>query len=169
MSTSTLTHRPARAADADALARIYNAGIASKVATLETRPRTADDVHAWLSPRHPIVLVEQAGTPLAFARATAYSPRECYAGVADFSVYVAPEARRRGAGTLAMQALLAACTEAGFHKLVGRVFASNAASRALLARVGFREVGVHQRHGRLDGAWVDIVVVERLLPAAFAP
>ena len=169
MPAPALTHRPARPEDADALARIYNAGIASKVATLETRPRTAEDVRAWLDPRHPLVVVEQDGAPVAFARATADSARECYATVADFSVYVAPEALRRGAGTRAMQALITACSEAGFHKLVGRVFASNAASRALLGRVGFREVGVHQRHGRLDGVWVDIVVVERLLPAAFAP
>ena len=54
---------------------------------------------------------------------------------------------------------------AGYDKLVGLLFASNGASRALAARCGFREVGVHVRHGRLDGAWKDVVVVERLLGA----
>jgi phosphinothricin acetyltransferase len=86
--------------------------------------------------------------------------------VADFSVYVAPLARGRGAGRRALEALLAEAEAAGFHKLTSRVFASNATSRALLASLGFREVGLHEKHGKLEGTWHDIVVVERLLPAA---
>ena len=66
-----------------------------------------------------------------------------------------------------MHALIAAAESAGFWKLVSRVIEENAASRRLLARVGFREVGVYQRHARLDGRWRNAVIVERLLgPAA---
>jgi phosphinothricin acetyltransferase len=54
---------------------------------------------------------------------------------------------------------------AGFWKLVARVFVENVPSRKLLLSLGFREVGVHEKHARLDGVWRDVVVVERLLPA----
>ena len=85
--------------------------------------------------------------------------------MAEFSVYTAGEARGRGAGTLAMEALISAAEEAGFWKLISRVFVENEPSRKLLLSLGFREVGVHERHARLDGLWRDVVVVERLIPA----
>ena len=53
--------------------------------------------------------------------------------------------------------------QAGFHKLVGKLFADNEASRRLVARHGFHEVGTHRRHGRIDGEWRDVIVVELLL------
>ena len=84
---------------------------------------------------------------------------------AEFSVYTGPDQRRRGAGRLAMEALLAAAEAAGFWKLLSRVFVENAPSRALLASLGFREVGVYEKHGQLDGDWRDVVIVERLIPA----
>lgn len=155
--------RPATLADAPAIARIYNQGIEERVATFETRPRPAAEIQAWFGGPHPVVVVEENGEVLAFATTSAYSPRECYAGVAEFSVYTAREARGRGAGRLAMEALIAASEKAGFWKLVSRVFVENAPSRRLLRSVGFREVGVHERHARLDGGWKDVVVVERLL------
>jgi len=65
-----------------------------------------------------------------------------------------------------LAALLEECERRGFWKLVSRIFPENAASRALCARLGFREVGVYRRHGRLDGVWRDSVIVERLLGEA---
>lgn len=160
--------REARIGDAQEIAAIYNAGIEERIATFETRPRTADDVRSWFEGTHPIVVVEDHdGRVISFAAASAYRPsRECYAGVAEFSVYTAPDARGRGAAKLAMEALAQAAVKQGMWKLVSRVFVENAPSRALLARIGFREVGIYRRHGRLDGAWRDVVIVERLLGAA---
>ena len=155
--------RAATPDDAAAIAAIYNEGIEDRVATFETRPRTADDVRAWFDGRHPIVVVEEGSEVLAFAATSTYRPRDCYAGIAEFSVYASRAARGRGAGRLAMEALLAAAREAGFWKLVSRVFIDNAPSRALLRALGFREVGVYEKHGRLDGVWRDVVIVERLL------
>jgi len=157
--------RPATREDCAAIAAIYNAGIAERAFTFETRPRTPEDVAGWLGGRHPVMVVEEAGRVIAFASSSAYSARACYAGVADFSIYVAPDARGRGAGRLAIQSLLRACEAAGFHKLTSRVFALNTRSRAMLASLGFREVGVHEKHAPLDGVWHDIVVVEKLLPS----
>jgi phosphinothricin acetyltransferase len=162
-----LQKRRSRAAvpkDAEAIARIYNQGIEERIATFETRPRTAGEIQGWFDDTHPVVVVEGEGGVISFANASAYSPRECYSGVAEFSVYTAREARGGGAGALALGALISAAEEIGFWKLVSRVFVENEPSRKLLLSLGFREVGVHEKHGRLDGLWRDVVVVERLIP-----
>ncbi|HJQ30106.1 MAG TPA: arsinothricin resistance N-acetyltransferase ArsN1 family A [Rubrobacter sp.] len=151
--------------DAEAIARIYNEGIEERIATFETRPRTGQEIRAWFDGTHPIVVVEDEGVVVSFANTSAYSTRECYSGVAEFSVYVAREERGRGAGTLAMKAVMEAAEEAGFWKLVSRVFVENTPSRELLLSLGFRDVGVHEKHARLDGIWRDVVVVERLIQA----
>jgi phosphinothricin acetyltransferase len=159
-----LTARVATPHDAADIARIYNEGIEDGIATFETRLRTPDDVRKWFGQRFPIVVVENGdGEVIAFASTSEYRPRECYAGVAEFSVYVARPARRLGAGRLAMERLIEEARTAGFWKLVSRVFVENEESRVLLKRVGFREVGVYERHGKLAGTWRDTVIVERLL------
>ena len=58
------------------------------------------------------------------------------------------------------------CEGRGMWKLLSRVFPENEASRKLLAKVGFREVGTYRRHAKLDGAWRDTVIVERLIGEA---
>ena len=158
-----LTTRRAGPEDTEAIAAIYNQGIEDRSATFETRPRSARDVAAWLDGRHPAVVVEQGGEVVGFASTSTYRPRDCYAGVAEFSVYVARPARGRGVGRLAMQALIRAAQAAGLWKLVSRIFVENTASRALVRSAGFREVGIYEKHGRLDGVWRDVVIVERLI------
>jgi L-amino acid N-acyltransferase YncA len=161
-----VTARAARIGDAAAIATIYNEGIADRVATFEIEPRTADQVARWFDGHHPIVVVEHDGSVVAFASTSSYRGRDCYAGIAEFSVYVARSRRGTGTGLVAMTALIEAATNAGLWKLVSRVFPENVASLALLARMGFREVGTYRRHARLDGEWRDCVIVERLLGAA---
>jgi L-amino acid N-acyltransferase YncA len=157
--------RLATIGDAPQMAVIYNEGIEDRVATFETRPRSAEDVRGWFDGRHPIVVVEQDGEIAAFASTSDYRPRECYAGIAEVSVYVARKFRRRGAGCLALDELIKEAKARGFWKLVSRVFPENRASRALIASLGFREVGVYEKHGMLDGVWRDVVIVERHLLA----
>jgi L-amino acid N-acyltransferase YncA len=155
--------RPATPDDADAIARVYNEGIADRSATFETRMRSGLDVRAWFDGKHPIVVVEDSGEIVAFAATSAYRNRECYAGIAEASVYVARLARGQGAGRVALTALLDSAERAGFWKLVSRVFPENLASRGLIRSVGFREVGVYEKHAKLDGVWRDVVIVERLI------
>jgi L-amino acid N-acyltransferase YncA len=155
--------RPALLSDAAAIAAIYNEGIADRVATFETRPRSADDIVGWFDGTHPILVAEENGQVIGFAATFIYRPRTCYAGIAEVSVYVARAARGHGVGRVALQALMDSAAKAGFWKLVSRVFPENVASRAMLRALGFRQVGIYEKHGQLDGIWRDVVIVERIL------
>ncbi len=152
--------------DAPAMATIYNQGIEDRVATFETRLRTSQEIEQWFDGIHPIVVLETDQQVIAFASTSVYRPRPCYAGIAEFSVYVERAWRGRGAGRQALEGLMQEAEKAGLWKLVSRVFVENAPSRALLRTLGFREVGVYEKHAQLDGVWRDVVIVERLLPAA---
>ena len=151
--------------DAALLAAIYNEGIVDRVATFETRYRSENDARGWFDGKHPIVVVESDGKVVAFASTSTYRPRECYAGIAEVSVYVARDYRRRGAGSVALREIIEQARAHGFWKLVSRIFIENRASRALIASLGFREVGIYEKHGQLDGVWRDVVIVERHLVA----
>lgn len=159
--------RPAAPGDAPAICAIYNQGIEDRIATFETRLRTPDDIRAWFADAaHPVVVVTEGGQVVAYATTSTYRPRECYAGIAEFGVYVDRAWRGKGAGRRAMLALFDAAEAAGFWKLISRIFVENTASRALMRSVGFREVGVYEKHGQLDGVWRDVVIVEKLLNPA---
>jgi phosphinothricin acetyltransferase len=155
--------------DAAAIATIYNQGIEDRIATFETRLRSPQEIEQWFDGIHPIIVLEtDEREVIAFASTSVYRSRPCYAGIAEFSIYVERAWRGRGAGRLALERLLQEAQQAGFWKLVSRVFVENAASRALLRRLGFREVGVYEKHAQLDGVWRDVVIVERLLEAGVA-
>jgi L-amino acid N-acyltransferase YncA len=160
---SEISIRPAVLTDAADLARIYTQGIEDRTSTFETRPRTTEDVLAWFDGQHPIQVAERGGQLIAFASTGSYRARECYAGIAEFSVYVDREARGTGAGRTVLLALIDAARAAGYWKLLSRVFPENTASLKLLRSCGFREVGRYKKHGQLDGVWKDVVIVERLL------
>jgi len=158
--------RLATTADAAAIAAIYNEGIADRIATFETDPRTPEQLKQQLTDkgdRFPTVVVERDGRVVAWASAGPYRSRPAYTGVAEHSVYVARAVRGTGAGREALEALCQAYAERGFWKIVSRIFPENTASLALHERCGFRVVGTYQRHGKLEGQWRDCVIVERLI------
>jgi L-amino acid N-acyltransferase YncA len=155
--------RSATPNDVVAISSIYNQGIEDRVATFETRFRTVGDVLVWFDDVHPILVVKKDSEIIAFASSSAYSARECYAGIAECSVYVKRDMRGHGAGRIALEALIRAAEEAGFWKLVSRVFVENKASRKLIGSLGFREVGIYEKHAKLDGIWRDVIIVERLI------
>jgi L-amino acid N-acyltransferase YncA len=160
--------RTAATSDAAAVARIYNDGIADRLATFETRPRSPDEVAGWLAQGLPFLVAENAGQVVGWARVSPYSDRCVYDGVGEHGVYVARSARGAGLGRMLLEALCDEATARGFYKLTSRVFADNAPSRAAHVAAGFEEVGIQRRHGRLDGRWKDCVLVERLLGDAAA-
>lgn len=160
-----LRARAAERHDAAAIAEIYNQGIEDKVGTFETEPRTVAQIEAWFDEALAIVAVDDhGGQVVGYAVAHPYADRCCYRGIGEFSVYVRRANRGQGVGGVAMGALIEASRDKGLWKLLSRVFPENRASLALLNRMGFEEIGVHRKHGKLDGEWRDTVIVERLIP-----
>ena len=158
--------RPATADDAEAICRIYNQGIEDRVATLETELRTPDERRQWLatrSPRQPVIVAETDAQILGWGSLNVYNPREAYRFVADFSIYVDRSARGQGVGLFMLTRLVELAREHGYHKLVLSAFPTNASGMALYTKLGFRTVGIYREQGRLDGRWVDTIIMEKLL------
>jgi phosphinothricin acetyltransferase len=160
--------RTATADDAAAIAEIYNQGIEDRVATYETKRRSAEDQRTWfqtIAGRYPVVVAEIDGQIIGWAGAGLYRDRECYWGIGEFSMYVRRDSRGQGIGDALIAALISEAERLGLWKLLSRIFPFNEASRALCRKHGFREVGVYEKHARLDGRWLDVVIVERLISA----
>lgn len=156
--------RSAAPGDAVAICAIYNAALAERGSTFETAPRSPGDFDGRINDARFPLLVSIAGKDvLGWAGLASYSSRECYAGIGEASVYVDAGVRGHGIGTTLTEALAAAAEDCGFYKLIGKLFTDNVASIRLVERCGFDSVGLHRRHGQLDGTWRDVLVVERLL------
>ena len=158
--------RGAGARDVPAITRIYNQGIEDRVATLEIERRTEDERSPWLTargPRHPVLVAERDGTVVAWASLNPFNPRPAYAHVADLSIYVERAWRGRGVGRRLLAAVIEAARTLGYHKVVLAAFPTNVAGMTLYGAAGFTTVGVYREQGRLDGRWVDVVIMERLL------
>jgi len=160
--------RAANRGAAEAICDIYNAALAERRSTFETEPRSPSDFESRIEDAGFPFLVTAAPEVVGWAGLAPYNSRPCYAGIAEYSVYLAPAARGRGVGASPTEALARHGQGQGFHKLIGKVFTDNIASVRLVERCGFTSVGLHRRHGWLDGEWRDVLVVERLLELAKA-
>jgi len=152
--------RDLTAADWRAVRAIYAEGIATGNATFETEPPTWAGWDAAKLPGHRFVAVD-GGTVLGWAAVSPTSSRCVYAGVVENSVYVGAAARGRGVGRALLEALIRSTEEAGIWTIETGIFPENTASLALHMAVGFREVGIRERLGRLHGRWRDVVFLER--------
>jgi len=157
--------RPAVADDAAAIAEIYGQGIAEREATFRTSPPGAAEMRELVEHggRAVFLVAEREGHVDGWVRLVPYSPVAAYQGVGEYALYVRREARRQGVGRTLLLALGERARRDGYWKVVGRLFTRNAGSIALARECGFRDVGVHVRHGRLDGEWHDVLVNEWLL------
>jgi L-amino acid N-acyltransferase YncA len=162
----SMTIRFASLDDAPAICTIYNQGIEDRVATLETERRGPEERRRWLGARgtrYPVVVAESGGQIVAWASLNPFNPRHCYDHVADISVYVERSRRGRGVGRVLLARLVELGPSLGFHKLVLACFPTNKPGVALYERMGFVPVGVYREQGLLDGQWVDVLIMERLL------
>jgi phosphinothricin acetyltransferase len=161
-----ITVRAATPDDAEAICIIFNQGITDRVATLDTALRTPAERRGWLADRerrYPVMVVAADGAIVGWGSLNRFNPREAYDHVADFSIYIERAWRGKGIGTQLLDRLIEVARERGFHKMVLAALASNAAGLALYTRAGFSRVGVYREHGQLDGRWVDVLVMEKLL------
>jgi phosphinothricin acetyltransferase len=162
----TVTIRDATGADADAICAIHNQGIADRIATLDAPLRAPADTRTWLTergPRHPVIVAELDGAVVGWASLNRFNPRPSYDFVADFSVYIERGWRGKGIGGRLLDRLVELARAHGYHKMVLAALALNRAGIALYTRSGFTRVGVYREQGQLDGRWVDVVIMEKLL------
>jgi L-amino acid N-acyltransferase YncA len=139
---------------------IYLAGVATGQATFETEAPDWDDWNQAHLPAPRLVAVSD-GAIAGWSALSHVSKRAVYAGVAEVSVYVDENIRRRGVGSLLLAALATQSEKAGIWTLQASIFPQNAASISLHKSCGFREVGTRRRIGKLKDVWRDTVLLER--------
>jgi L-amino acid N-acyltransferase YncA len=155
---------PLGAGDWPAVRAIYEAGIATGDATFET---DVPDWPAWDAAHladHRLVARDD-GTVVGWVALAAVSDRRAYAGVAEDSIYVAPDAQGRGVGRALLTAVVTSADRGGIWTIQTGIFPENQASVRLHQACGFRVVGVRERLGRLHGRWRDVLLLERRSPA----
>ncbi len=140
--------------------RIYAEGIATGNATFETEVPSRRSLEATWLPDHRWV-AEVDGQIAGWATATPVSARECYAGVAETSVYVGDGFRGRGVGKALIRKQVVAADDGGLWTLQTSVFPENRASLALHHSAGFRTLAVRERIAQRHGVWRDTVFLER--------
>lgn len=150
-------------ADWPAVARIYEAGIATGMATFEPE---VPSYPSWDAAHHnELRLVAcREGHLLGWAAASPVSDRCCYGGVVEESVYVDPSEKGRGVGHSLLETLLVRSEQLGIWTVQAGIFPENAASLALHQSCGFRLVGRRERLGQLAGVWRDVLLLERRSP-----
>ncbi|MCH2674263.1 MAG: GNAT family N-acetyltransferase [Chloroflexota bacterium] len=146
--------------DWEAVKQIYEEGIATRNATVET------DAPAWerwdSSHRSDCRLVAKDHDQIVgWAALSPVSVRDAYSGVAEVSVYVAEHFRGNGAGKLLLDSLISSSELSGVWTLQAMIFVENEASIALHTSCGFRSVGTRERIGCLYGHWRDTLLMER--------
>ena len=152
--------------DAEATRRIYNTEVVGSTATFDLRPRSMDQHDRWVAAHlgaHPAVVAEVDGAIAGFAAISPYRSRPAYATTVEDSVYVDARWRGMGIGRALLGEVLRHATEHGFHTVLGRVEATNAASVGVHLRCGFEIVGTERQIGRKFGRWLDVTVLQKLL------
>jgi phosphinothricin acetyltransferase len=152
--------RDLRLGDWPEVGRIFAEGIATRNATFETEAPAWEGWDSAHLTEHRFVAVE-GGRVIGWVALTPFSPRACYAGVAEVSVYVGPAARARGVGAALLEAVVESSERGGIWTLQAGIFPENLASLALFQRFDFRVLGRQERVGRLDGIWRDVLLLER--------
>jgi phosphinothricin acetyltransferase len=140
---------------------IYREGLDTGHASFEIAVPDWEKWDAKYLPEFRLVARMESGAVVGWAGLTRVSERRAYAGVAEVSVYVAAEARGRGAGEMLLRALIDVSERGGIWTLQSGVFPENTASLRLHLKCGFREVGRRERLGKRDGVWRDSLLLER--------
>ncbi|MFJ7012938.1 GNAT family N-acetyltransferase [Streptomyces albogriseolus] len=162
--------RPGGEGDLVALTDLYNHYVRETAVTFDTEPFTPTERRPWLLSHpvdgpHRLMVATAAGTGrvLGYATSSPFRPKPAYATSVETTVYVAPDAGRRGIGTLLYQALFDALADEGLHRAYAGVAQPNAASTRLHERFGFRHVGTYREAGHKFGRWWDVAWHEKEL------
>lgn len=163
---SGLHIRAAEDRDAAEIARIYHQATQDNLATFESFLVRPEDRTQWMrahSDRYPLLVAERHGQVLGWASLQPYHIRPRIEGIVELLIYVDRDYRRSGVGRELMRAITERARANGYFKIIGRFLVHNEASRMLCRLGGWREVGIHCKHARLEGRWYDIAIVEFLI------
>lgn len=164
-TTESIIVRRADRADLAAIRRIFNEGIEDR-ATLDADLKTVEDVADWWKQhdeRYAVIVCADNDDVVGWASLNRFSHRCAHAAIADLSVYLARSHRGHGFGFSLLSALDAIARARKFHKIVLHALDGNARGKRLYLKSGFVEVGVFKEHGLVDGRFVDVVAMEKLL------
>jgi phosphinothricin acetyltransferase len=163
--------RSSTADDIPAITRIYAHAVEYGTASFELNPPNEAEMarrqRALFDGGYPYIVAEAGGTILGYAYAGPFRPRPAYRHSVEDSVYVAPQAHRRGIGRALLDALILRCTEAGFRQMIAVIGDSTlqASSIGLHVALGFQLVGTLDAVGYKHGRWLDSVYMQRPLGA----
>jgi L-amino acid N-acyltransferase YncA len=136
------------------------------VATLDLERKSSHDMAGWWTQhdaRYSVIVAQDADGIVGWASLNRFSHRCAHSEIADLSVYVARDRRGRGIGTAMLADLEGQARRAGFHKIVLHALDANEQGKRLYRKCGFVHVGVFKEHGMLDGIYVDVIAMEKLL------
>lgn len=163
---TTLTIRQATSEDTESILRIYNQGIEDRIATLETETKDSSYMEAWFKDhqgRFSVMVAEREGEVIGWASLNPYSHRCAYSGVADLSVYIDRGYRGQGVGSSLLESLEEEAKGNGFYKIVLFTFPFNQVGQGLYQKMGYRQVGIFEKQGVMDGEFIDVMIMEKLL------
>ena len=166
MPAADLLVRECSEDDAPAVAEIHNQSIATGEATMEEGARDAVDVRqqlASLDPRETLLVAEENGAVVGWGLIKKYSPRPGYRFACETAVYVRRDRLGQGIGSRIKRVLIARCKELGYHHLVAKILAVNAASIEYNKKLGYEVVGRQREIGFKDGRWSDVVIMQLVL------
>ncbi|MEH7177832.1 arsinothricin resistance N-acetyltransferase ArsN1 family A [Neobacillus vireti] len=152
--------------DLNSILEIYNQGIEDRIATLEVETKNYSYIMSWNENhkgRFSVIVAEIEGKVVGWASLNQYNNRSAYGGVADLSVYISRDYRGQGVGQKLLANLETLAKENGFHKIILFTFPFNQLGQGLYKKMGFRVVGVFENQGILDGEFVDVMAMEKLL------
>ena len=168
---SGMSIRRAAFGDAGRIAEIYNHYVLNTTVTFDAEPKSVEERVRWLDEHdaeHPVLVGEMGGQIVAWGSLTKWGTRAAYKHSAEVSVYVDKKARGQGLGAAMASALVDEAVRAGHHALITQIVSDNAASLHLSDQLGFEHIGVLREVGRKFDRWLDVVITEKLLPAASA-
>ena len=164
-TTKEMKIRDAVETDLPAIVDIYNAAVATRIATAQLDPVTVEDRRNWLdehSPnQHPFWVLEIEGEVAGWLTIKAFIPRCAYSGTVELSVYVDEKFRRRGIAKRLLEEAISRAPTLGINAMVGLIFAHNEPSLKLFERLGFKRWGLLPRIARLDDVERDLAIMGR--------
>lgn len=156
-------------ADLPAVQAIYAHHVLHGTGTFEEVPPSVEEMTArWrqitANERFPFLVAEADGQVIGFAYASEFRARAAYRHTCESSVYIAPEAQRRGVGHALMHEVIAVCTARGLREMLAVIGDSqNYASIGLHGALGFAHVGTFHNVGYKFDRWLDVVLMQRKL------